>query len=102
MRIDSNSIVQIFGEPGKKPDEKFQNANYFSFKGNRLRFGRLTMTDTGMILHDLDPSDPFDFYLDHCKEQLTAGYTKTTLASELRVFMKDYDKLPKPQEEKSN
>jgi hypothetical protein len=101
-RVDANSIVEIFGEPGKRPDEKFQRANYFAFKGNRLRFGRLTMTDTDMILYDLDPSDPFDFYLDHYKEQLAAGYSKTTVAGQLRVFMKDYDKLPNRQKQKPN
>ena len=27
---------------------------------------------------DMDPRDPFDFYLDHYQEQLVAGYTKST------------------------
>jgi hypothetical protein len=97
-RVDANSIVQIFGQPDKKPVEKFQRANYFAFKGNRLRFGRLTMTDTDMVLYDLDPGDPFDFFLDHYKEQLAAGYSKTTVAGQLRGFMKDYDKLAKPKQ----
>jgi hypothetical protein len=40
----------------------------------------------------MDPSDPLDFYLEHYKEQLAAGYTKTTLDSGLRVYVKDYNK----------
>jgi hypothetical protein len=56
--VDANSIVQIFGHPGKKSDQNFLNANYISFQGNRLRFGRLTMTDTDMILYDMDQPIP--------------------------------------------
>jgi hypothetical protein len=51
------------------------------------------MDDTDMVLLDLDPQDSFDFYLSHYKEQLVAGYTKTTPAFGLRVFMRDYNKL---------
>jgi hypothetical protein len=51
------------------------------------------MNDADLILIDMDPNDPFDFFLDHYKEQLSAGYTKTTLNSGLRVFIKDYGKL---------
>lgn len=51
------------------------------------------MNDTDMVLIDLDPKDPFDFYLDHYKEQLVAGYTKETMNFGLRVFMRDYHKL---------
>jgi len=43
----------------------------------------------------MNSKDPFDFYLDHYKEQLVAGYTKETLNFGLRVYMRDYNKLPK-------
>jgi len=46
-----------------------------------------------LILIDMDPNDPLDFYLEHYKEQLSAGYTKTTPDSGLRVFIKDFNKL---------
>jgi hypothetical protein len=29
------------------------------------QFGKLLMHDTDMILIDMNPNDPFDFYLDH-------------------------------------
>jgi hypothetical protein len=53
------------------------------------------MDDTDLVLLDLDPRDPFDFYLAHYKDELVAGYTKTTPAFGLRVFMRDYNKLKK-------
>jgi hypothetical protein len=64
-----------------------------AYKNNRLRFGKLVMNDTDLIIIDMDPNDPLDFFLDHYKEQLSAGYTKTTPDSGLRVFIKDYNKL---------
>ena len=89
IELKGNTIVEHFGArvaampPG----------NYMTYRGGRLRFGKLTMDDTDMVLLDMDPQDPFDFYLSHYKEQLVAGYTKTTPAFGLRVYMRDYNKL---------
>lgn len=94
VRLENGSVVQVFGDPAKYPWTKIPAQNYMAYRGNRLRFGKLTMDDTDMILIDTTPSDPFDFYLDHYVEQLVAGYTKNTRENGLRVFMKDYDKLP--------
>jgi len=62
VRFRSDSIVRTFGVPGAM-DHPAMAGNYMAYRGNRLRFGKLTMTDTDMILIDLDPKDPFDFYL---------------------------------------
>jgi hypothetical protein len=51
------------------------------------------MDDTDLRLIDMNQRDPFDFYLAHYREQLVAGYTKTTPTFGLRVFMPDYNKL---------
>lgn len=94
-RIQGNEIVLIFG--ARQP-ENFARAipgNYMVYRDNELRFGKLTMHDTDMILFDMDPQDPFDFFLDHYKDQMVAGYSRTTAASGLRVYMRDYNKLKK-------
>jgi hypothetical protein len=91
IQLQGNTIVEHFGK--KLP--ALPRGNYMTYRGGRLRFGKLTMDDTDMVLIDMDPRDPFDFYLSHYKEQLVAGYTKTTPAFGLRVFMPDYDKLKK-------
>lgn len=96
VRLEGNSIVQVFGAPASYKWIRVQAQNYMAYRGNRLKFGKLTMEDTDMVLIDPDPRDPFDFYLDHYKDQLVAGYTKTTPAFGLRVFMVDYNKLKKP------
>jgi hypothetical protein len=41
----------------------------------------------------MDPNDPLDFYLEHYPEQVSPGYTRTTLDSGLRVFIKDFNKI---------
>jgi hypothetical protein len=41
----------------------------------------------------MDPKDPLDFFLDHYKEQLSAGYSKLMPDSGLRAYIKDYNKL---------
>jgi hypothetical protein len=94
VRIEGNQIVQIFGK--KPPDTPQFNGNYMAYRGGQLRFGKLTMSDTDMVLIDMDPQDPFDFYLDHYKDQLVAGYTKTTPEFGLRVYMRDFNKLGRP------
>jgi len=91
VRIQGNNIVEVFGE--KATAQAAYHGNYMAYKGNRLRFGKLTMDHTDMILIDMDERDPFDFYLDHYGDQLSAGYTKITEAFGLWVFMRDYDKL---------
>ena len=93
VRVEGASIIQAFGAAAAGSGVKLQSANYMSYQGNRLRFGRLTMDDADLVLYDLDPGDPLDFYLDHYKEQLAAGYTKITANFQLRVFLRDFNKL---------
>jgi hypothetical protein len=91
--LEGNNIVQIFGEPKKYEWAKVTAQNYMAYRGNRLQFGKLLMTDTDMVIVDPDPRDPFDFYLDRYKDQLVAGYSKTTPTFGLRVYMVDFNKL---------
>jgi hypothetical protein len=93
-RIEGNAIVLTFGDKNRATKAR-QTGNYMSFRGNRLRFGKLTMTDVDMTLIDMDPTDPFDFFLDRYKDQIAAGYSKISSNSALRIFVKDFNKLGK-------
>jgi len=93
VRIQGNEIVQTFGHPQASNFAADLSGNYMAYRDNDLRFGKLTMHDTDMTLIDMDSQDPFDFFLDHYKDQLVAGYSKTTPTFGLRVFMRDYNKL---------
>ena len=91
ISIVGNEIVQEYGTEFA-PTVKI-SGNYMAYRGAQLRFGKLIMTDADLILIDLDPRDPFDFYLARYRNQLAAGYTKTTLSFGLRCYFRDYNKL---------
>ena len=95
ITVQNGQITQVFGSG--KASLHFSGArNFMAYRGAVLRFGKLTMNDTDLVLIDEDARDPFDFYLDHYREQLVAGYTKTTPQFGLRVYMVDFNKLNKP------
>jgi len=93
IRLERDNIVQVFGNPANYKWMRVPAQNYMAYRGNHLQFGKLVMNDADMVLIDQDPRDPFDFYLDHYQEQLTAGYTKITKEFGLRVFFVDFNKL---------
>jgi hypothetical protein len=93
VRIEGERIIQIFGDSSAKSVKGIRSGNYIAFKNSRLGFGKLVMNDADLILIDMAPRDPLDFFLDHYKEQVAAGYTKITSEFGLRVFIKDYKKL---------
>lgn len=67
--------------------------HYLYFRGGRLRFGKLLMTDTDLLIVDADERDPFDLYMARYNVQLTAGMTKNLANLGLRVSMPDYGKV---------
>jgi len=93
IRFEGEKIIQVFGGSDAKLVKNMRTGNYMAFKNNRIRLGKLVMHDTDLVLIDMDQSDPLDFFLDHYKEQLSAGYSKITRDSDLRVYIKDYNKL---------
>jgi hypothetical protein len=93
VRMQGNYIVQVFGSPQAANVASRQAGNFIAFRGGDMRFGKLAMHDSDLILIDMNPRDPFDFFLDHYREQLVAGYTKITPEFGLRTYARDYDKL---------
>ena len=91
ISIVGNEVVQEYGTESA-PSVKI-SGNYMAYRGAQLRFGKLTMSDTDLVLIDMDPQDPFDFYLARYRDQLVAGYTKTTQSFGLRCYFRDYNKL---------
>lgn len=99
VKIEGELLVQEFARTPDdtmfgtfvKPDSG--SANFVYFRGGMLRFGRLTMTDTDLLIHDADERDPFDLYFADYNRQLVAGHTKNLPNYGLRTWMVDYDKL---------
>ena len=88
-RIEGNAIVLTFGDKSRATKAR-PTGNYISLRGNRLRFGKLTMTEVDMILIDMDPTDPFDFFLERYKDQIAAGYSKISSNSALRIYVQGF------------
>lgn len=100
IAIVGNEIVQDYGAQ-TSPTVKV-SGNYMAYRGAQLRFGKLIMTEADLVLIDLDSRDPFDFYLAHYREQLVAGYTRTTPSFGLRCYFRDYGKLTAKQKFQPN
>jgi hypothetical protein len=96
VQVQGDHLLQVFGTKPPAGAMPTHNGNYMAFRGAQLRFGKLTMTDADLVLIDMDTQDPFDFFLDHYKEQVVAGYTKMTPDFGLRVFIRDYNKVQHP------
>jgi hypothetical protein len=97
VEVNDSEIVQTFGaehpraspaDPLKPPLPKAEN--YMFFRKGVLRFGKLTMNDTDLMIVDADPKDPFDFWLDRYNQQLVAGVSRNTVDHGLIVEMPDF------------
>jgi hypothetical protein len=95
VRVESNTIVQTFSSDSKdaKPLPKI-SGNFIALQGSSVQYAKLTMRDCDIVVLDMDPSDPMDFFLDRFNEQLAGGHTKISPNFQLRPYVKDYGKLP--------
>jgi len=99
VRVEGGLLVQ---ELARTPDDTIFGTrvradsgarNFVYFRGGTLRFGKLTMTDTDLLIDDADEHDPLDLYFAEYNRQLVAGETKNLPDFGLRTWMVDYDKL---------
>jgi hypothetical protein len=94
--LENGQMMLQFGDPAAKGIEPPKAVrNYMYYRGGTLRFGKLTMHDTDLLLVDADPRDPFDFSPAQYLDQLVAGTSKTTRARGLIVTMPDANDLAK-------
>jgi hypothetical protein len=99
LQIEGNEVVETFAKtPADSVFDTFVRVdtsvrNYVYYRGGRLRFGKLTMWPTDLLIGDADESDRFDLDLNRYSEQLVAGYTRTLANDALRTWMPDYDDL---------
>ena len=96
VRVEGDEIVEVFGAPGDGVEDlepPVAAENYMYFRGGTLRFGKLYQVLADLEAIDLDPADPFDFYLDYYQSQLVAGYHVTTPDQGLVTYFPDFDDL---------
>lgn len=92
-----NTMIQVFRAPGEIASPlavpPSTTTNYMYYRGNTLRFGRLTMAPADLLICDLQPATPFDFFLDRYNDQLVRGYSQNTAAGALITHMPDYSAI---------
>lgn len=96
VKLEPNALVTYFGDAAALANSKpvaEATGSYMAFQGNSVRFGKLTMANTDLMVLDLDPADELDWSQDHYRDQLVAGYSKMTPSFGLRAYVKDYGKL---------
>jgi hypothetical protein len=102
VRVEEGALVQVFGSEraadslGVLRAPLSRDGNYMFYRGGTLRFGKLTMRDADLQILDMDPGDPFRFFLDRYAEQLVAGYSRTLPDLGLAAYMRDVDDLTSP------
>jgi hypothetical protein len=98
VALQPGRLVQVFGSAdgmrvAKRLDPDSIATNFILFRGGTMQFGKLFMVNADMEVVDMSPGDPFDFDIDHYREQLVAGYHKTLNDDGLLVYMPDLNKL---------
>jgi hypothetical protein len=67
--------------------------NFMYFLHGTLRMGKLFMVSADMEVIDLNPQDPFDFFIDDYNSQLVAGRDQNRADYGLTIYMRDYHDL---------
>ena len=89
-------VFEQFGRAGQRPSltpPDPRAKNYMYYRGGVLKFGKLTMEDTDLLLVDANQNNPFDFSPAEYNRQLVAGYSKNTPGHGLIVYMPDLSEL---------
>jgi hypothetical protein len=95
FELPDSEIVLIFRPPADRKVQPLtppvaEPGNYMFFRHGALRFGKLTMDDTDLLIQDADRRDWFDFWLDRYNDQLVAGGSRNTRDHGLIVQMPDW------------
>jgi hypothetical protein len=77
VHVEGNELVERFAGDSV-PAVDPTRPGFVQFRGGRLRFGRLSMEHTDLLIVSADPHGTFDLNLPHYAEQLVAGYSRTT------------------------
>jgi hypothetical protein len=102
FELPDSAIVLIFRPPDRREAKALtppvaEPGNYMFFRHGVLRFGKLTMDDTDLLIQDADRRDWFDFWLDRYNDQLVAGSSRNTRDHGLIVQMPDWKTVGRSQ-----
>lgn len=90
----TGDLISVFGDARPEMVKRKEWRNFIRLRGGTLNFGKLTMTQTDLVLIDASDDEWFDFDLTRYQEQLVNGRIRMTPQAGLQVFMPDIDKIP--------
>jgi hypothetical protein len=77
VRVDGNQLIERFVGDSVPAIDTTQGG-YLHFRGGLLRFGRLSMSATDLLIESTESHGPFAVNLPRYNQQLVAGFSKTT------------------------
>lgn len=99
VKVGAHALAMTFGGSGPAPsssDPRTPTADpgdgprpFISYRGGRVRLGKMTMIDTDIMILDDDPTDAFRFRPAEMNRQLVAGYAKLHDDGGLTIFAPD-------------
>jgi hypothetical protein len=93
VRVEADRLVELCGPPlgaTATASPARTGFSFLSFRGGTMRFGRLTMTETDLVIVGEVPDRALELSVPHRKDQLVADYAKTRPAGGLVVHVPDY------------
>ena len=91
VALEPEGLMMRFGDG--PPRDAGRSQNYISYRGGKIRLGRMIMVDADLLILDADSSDPFDFHPAQMSRQISAGYVKMKDDGGLKIFAPDYAKM---------
>jgi hypothetical protein len=91
----TGDLITVFGTARPEVVRVRQWHNFIRLLGGTVNFGKLTMTQTDLILIDPSKDEWFNFDLTRYQEQLVNGRIQMTPEAGLQIFMPDIDKIPR-------
>lgn len=77
VHVDGNKLIERFAGDSTPAIDTTQGG-YLHFRGGQLRFGRLSMSATDLLVESKDPHGTFEVNLPRYNQQLVAGFSTTT------------------------
>lgn len=93
VQVTPQALVAVLEGGGASPPPPQRSACYISFRGGRVHFAKLTMTDTDLTMLPKTPAATLGFSPANYYRQLVAGYTLSTPGFGLVSHVTDYREL---------
>ena len=95
-------LEEIYGKSQRDVTRTTHWRNYLQLSGGAVKFGKLTMSETELIMIDTTQNDWFNFDLSRYRQQLAEGDMRMTRTAGLEIFLPDVTKLKGARERPSS